>query len=388
MDEAEQALSQALSQTGFPFEHFAFTTAEAHGWTTRSSRLYIDPEEEKTREMDLLCYRYGKDAEVSTFTAALISCKARTGKPWVLLTRPWPDRVGSWYPYPPVAVWTNYGVLRHEVEKLSWGLDYFNLADATGLKSWATDSPREVFALHEFEAAVQQQGGRDKGKAKSLRFRANGDASLYEGTMSLLKALAYETRAVQQRRGSSKEQLVYQFNLIQLLDGDLYEAAFGTDTGPTVRKVERYRYFARTMLHGKDFSARIEFCTRPAFAQLLRELAKVHEFNCGHFNAQVATFFETVLTTPDRRDFLAQELARQLALYVSVFGGVDRPAGTGWVRLDVSGSGVKVMLIIGEAVVMRLRQNKHFMEHLSRLVREVYRYSGPVEIGCDDDIPF
>jgi len=35
--------------------------------------------------------------------------------------------------------------------------------------------------------------------------------------MSLLKALAYETRAVQQRRGSTKDQVVYQFNLIQLL---------------------------------------------------------------------------------------------------------------------------------------------------------------------------
>lgn len=387
MDDVEQALSEALNLTGFPFEHFAFEAARQEGWNTRSNRLYIDPEEDKTREMDLLCYRYGKGAEVSTYTAALISCKARAGKPWVLLTRPWPDRAATWYPYPPVAVWTNYAVLRHEVEKPDWGLHYFNLSQATGLKSWASDSPREVFALHEFEA-VQQQRGNDKRQAKPLRFRSNGDASLYEGTMSLLKALAYEARAVQQRRGSSKEQLVYQFNLIQLLDGDLYEAAFGTGPTPTVRKVERYRYFARTMLDGKDFSARIEFCTRPAFKPLLKELEKVHDFNCGHFNAQVRTFFETVLTTPDRRDALAPELARRIGLYVQVYGEIERPAGTGWVRLDFAGSVLKVMLSIDEPALTRLQQNKTFMGHLARIVREVYRYSGPVELQLDDDIPF
>ncbi len=386
MDDVEQALSHALNQTGFPFEHFAFTTAQAQGWSTRSNRLYIDPEEEKTREMDLLCYRYSKGVEVSTVTAVLISCKARTGKPWVLLARPWPDRNSNWYPYPPVAVWSNYDVVRHEVEKPAWGLEYFNLADATGLKNWSSDSPREVFAMHEFDT-VQQRTERDKG-AMPPRFRAIGDSSMYEGAMSLLKALVYETQFVQQRKGSSAERLVYQFNLVQLLDGDLYEAAFNADTPPLVRKVERYRHFARTMLGGKDFSARIEFCTRPAFAQLLQELGKVHDFNRGHFDAKVRTFFETVLSTPDRRDALVPELARRLALYVSVFGSAERPEGSDWIRIAVTSSGVEIQLTIDKPVVQRLRESAHFMEYLKRIVREIYRYSGPIELLSDDDIPF
>lgn len=386
MDEVELALSQALNQTGFPFEHFAFTTAQTQGWSTRSNRLYVDPEEEKTREMDLLCYRYSKGIEVSTVTAVLISCKARTGKPWVLLARPWPDRSSNWYPYPPVAVWSNYGVVRHEVEKPTWGLDYFNLADATGLKKWASDSPREVFALHEFET-IQKGGKGDKG-AMPPRFRAIGDSSMYEGAMSLLKALVYETQSVQQRKGSSAERLVYQFNLVQLLDGDLYEAAFNAGTPPLVRKVERYRHFARTMLGGKDFSARIEFCTRPAFAQLLQELGQVHDFNRGHFDATVRTFFETVLSTPDRRDALVPELARRLALYVSVWGSVERPEGSDWIRVALNSSGVAILLTLDELAIQRLRESAHFLEHLRRIVKEIYRYSGPIELLPDDDIPF
>lgn len=63
MNDVEQALSLALHQTGFPFEHFAFQAAQHLGWNTRSNRLYIDPEEHKTREMDLLCYRISKGAE-------------------------------------------------------------------------------------------------------------------------------------------------------------------------------------------------------------------------------------------------------------------------------------------------------------------------------------
>lgn len=392
MNDVEQALSLALHQTGFPFEHFAFQAAQRLGWNTRSNRLYIDPEEHKTREMDLLCYRISKGAEVSTCTALLISCKARTGKPWVLLTRPWPDKASGWYQYPPVAVWTNSGALRHEVDKPAWGLEYFNLACAADLESWSTDSPREVFALHEFEATNSHHGKRDKDKHKApepIRFTAKGDFSLYEGTMSLLKALAYETRAVQQRRGSTKDQVVYQFNLIQLLDGDMYEAVFGGQK-PDVRRVERFRYFARTMLDGRDFSARIEFCTKPAYEQLLQELANVHEFNCKHFNDKVKTFYETVLTTPDRRDAMLPEFARRLALWISTFQDQETPSGTGWLRLEFSESPglLKILLSIDNDVLQRLRQSKGFSSWTSRAAKEVYRYTGPIELASEDDIPF
>lgn len=157
---------------------------------------------------------------------------------------------------------------------------------------------------------------------------------------------------------------------------------------PAVRRVERYRYFARTMLDGRDFSARIEFCARPAFEQLFQELTKVHDFNCAHFNAQVQTFFESVLTTPDRRDALIPEFARRIEFHVSILGEIERPTGSKWVRLEWDGSVLKVLLSIDESAVTRLRQSKPFMGHLARIAREVYRYSGPVDIGYDDDIPF
>lgn len=206
--------------------------------------------------------------------------------------------------------------------------------------------------------------------------------------MSLLKALAYETRAVQQRRGSSKEQLAYQFNLIQLLDGDLYEAAFDNAEAPSVQKVERYRYFARTMLDGKDFSARIEFCTRPAFAELLQELTRVHNFNCGHFNAQVGEFFDTALSNPDRRDCLIPMLAQEIGLYASLFGEIERPTDAGWVRLEVAPLSVKVKLSVDGLAFERLQRSTHFMQRLQVALNRVYRYSGAVELEWDDDIPF
>ncbi|RYH18201.1 MAG: hypothetical protein EON54_27550, partial [Alcaligenaceae bacterium] len=241
----ERALAEALAKTGFPFEYQVFSHFKADGWSTSSNRLYVDVEEEKTREMDLLCYKAARGAFQTTYTVVLISCKARHNKPWVLLTREWPALPPGSYPYPPVPVWTNHPVLAYELGRSSWGKDYFDLAEATGLSRWAADSPREVFALQEFEPAKQDTSGKTATPAK---FNPKGDSSLYEGTMSLLKALVYETTAVKGRRAGSGERFVYQFNLVQLLDGDLYEAAFGGEAEPRVRKVDRYRYFARTML--------------------------------------------------------------------------------------------------------------------------------------------
>lgn len=388
MDDVEKALSEALNQTGYPFEHYAFETAKRHGWSTRSNRLYIDPEEQKTREMDLLCYRISKGREVSTCTALLISCKARTGKPWALLTREWPDRGTNWYPYPPIGLWTNSNVVKYEVEQPSWPLDYFNLAEASGLEAWAADSPREVFALHEFEAVGGPSSKRTKDKAgEPFRLKPKGDYSLYDGTMSILKALAYELRAVQDRRGGSKDRMVYQFNLIQLLDGDLYEAAFGTGS-PQVRRIDRYRYFARTMLDGKDFSARIDFCTRPAFEGLLKELSKVHEFNCTHFNTKAQTFYDTVLTSEGRLNYLAPEFQRRLTIPVMVFGSLKDELGEGWMRLGYKDGNLKVSLSLESEVVDRLIGSGPFMARAARIAKEVYRHDGPVVVEWDDDIPF
>jgi len=387
MNTTEAALSDALNQTGFPFEHHVFRTMTAHGWRARSSRLYVDGEEGKTREMDLLCYRITKGKEVTTCTALIISCKARHQKPWVLLTRPWPDRSQGWLEYPPVPVWSNSDAVSYETGRGSWGLDYFNLAEATGLRSWAADSPGEVFALQEFEAVKSHPHGKKVEAAP--KFNAKGDSSLYEGAMSLLKALAYEAAAVDERRKISKQKFVYQFNLLQLLDGDLYEASFSQNP-PTVAKVERYRYFARTMLAGKDFSSRIEFCTKAALPGLCDELAKLHEYNCHHFDSRATLFYRDLLSSPERIDALLPEFEAGLGPLYRLYTKIDEQS-TGWIRVrwEDAESQLKIVVVDGREVVPRLNGVPSFMSFLKRVVKRVFRYDGPIVLVDDyDDIPF
>lgn len=386
MNDIEAALSAALSKTGFPFEHHVFQQMQRRGWVARTNRLYIDSEEDKTREMDLLCYRQSKGPEVTVCTAILISCKARNGKPWVLLTRDWPARRPSWYPYPPVPVWTNSEALNFEVTQPAWGLEYFNLADATGLKSWASDSPREVFALQEFE--FKQPASNKAGTAYPV-FGPKGDSSLYEGTMSLLKALAYENSAVKSRRAGSEEQIVYQFNLVQLIDGELYEARFG-NAEPQVAPIDRYRYFARTMLNGEEFSARIEFCTRQGLPQLLDDLNKVHDFNGLHFNGRVHNFYEQVPTSRVRLDAFRAELETQVTSWLHYCEPSQPPLTKGWLTAGpcIEGGPLKIRLNIDEQLVARLNQHRNFKSYVRSSVKDIYRFEGEIEIEWDDDIPF
>lgn len=380
MEPHELALSTALNQTGFPFEHHVYQAVVGYGWNARSSRLYIDAQEKKVREMDLLCYRISKGREVTTCTALLISCKRRTEKPWVLLTRRWPDRDRGWTVYPPVAVCTNSTALNWEVQRSAWARDYFNLAEASGLKAWSADSEREVFALQEFEAV--------KATGAQPRFAARGDSGLYEGAMTLLKALAYETTAVRERRGAAKEQFVYQFNLVQLIDGDLFEANFDL-IPPEVKRVSRYRYFARTMLEGKDFSARIEFCTREALVPLLNELSKLHEFNCGHFDDRIEDFYQKALLTGERRDALLPAFEKRLKPLFQLFSG-DEEEGEGWVRLEVPASmqPLKVLLLAKESAVAKAASEAGFVRFVKKLLKEVFRYQGHFVIAADNEPPF
>lgn len=385
MDEEELGLSEALKTTGFPFEHYAFMAAQESGWSTRSSRLYIDPDEHKTREMDLLCYRVSRGREITTCTALIISCKARNAKPWVLLTRPWPDRRSTWYPYPPVSLWTNSDPLRFEIEQPEWAINYFNLAEATGLQDWARDSVREVFALHEFEN-VQGKNARGGDGAAAVRFRAIGDSSLYEGTMSLLKALAYELKTVPERKAKSKEQIVYQFNLIQLLDGELFEAAFG-GAGPNVKRIDRYRYFARTMLGGRDFSARIDFCTRSRLKGLLSELTRLHQFNALHFDGRIDDFYRGLMSSPQRIQAVTSKLESHLRPYVLSFSNALPEHG--WVHISpgLDQRSADLVLWLDRDVVNQLRKSQGFSRAVARAMHEIFRFDGTVNLR-EEDIPF
>jgi hypothetical protein len=333
--------------------------------------------------MDLLCYKAEKGSrEVMVYTALLISCKARTDKPWVLMTRPWPGQRPAWYPYPPVPTWTNSFALRHELTLPTWGLEYFNSAGASGpLKAWAEDAREEVFALQEFE--LRESKG---DKRSPPRFKSLNDTSLYMGAMSLLKALAYELTAVGGRRAKESEGLAYQFNLIQMLDGDLYEASFATGQ-PEGRPVDRYRYFARTMLNGKEHSARIDFCTRAALPKLLQELGALHRFNVSHYNEKQAHFYQSLLSSQSRLDALLPLVEPQLThLFTTFLSKAPKPRPD-WVKVvyEEAASTLKVELNC-MATIEDVRANAYFTKFATETIRKVYRFAGTIEFN--DDIPF
>jgi hypothetical protein len=384
MNETETALASALSQTGFPFEHHIFEEVRRNGWSTLPNRLYIDAEEGKTREMDLLCYRAETtEQEVGVYTGVLISCKARADKPWIMMTRPWPAQRPPWYPYPPVPVWSNSAPIRYECHQPSWGVEYFDLASDAGLKRWSEDSREEVFALQEFEAA-RDGGGK---KHKPLRYKSLNDTSLYMGSMSLLKALAYELEAVEARRATQGEKFVYQFNLIQMLDGDLYEASFSTPS-PIVRPVDRYRYFARTMLAGKEHSARIDFCTRAGLPALLQDLAKVHRFNFTHFNQLEQRFYDGLTTSQQRLNALLPALETKLRYFIPLFFSSATKVEPGFAQISYKKENklMKVELCCG-VPGEKMRNDKPFVGFVEKCVRDIYKYSGDIYVD-EDDIPF
>jgi hypothetical protein len=376
------AISEALEQTGFPFEFQAYKQLKEAGWNALSSRLYIDPDERKTREMDLLAYRATKGPEVTVYTALLISCKARSDRPWVLLTRNWPAHKSTWYPYPPVQLWTNSKPLNVEISRPTWAIDYFNQASAKGMSSLAEDAEREVFALQELEAI---------GKAGATeRYRPKGDASLYESVMTLLKALAHEKAALNDRRGAEQERFVYQFNLVSLLDGVLYEANFDSPSRDVV-ECERYRYFARTVLQGSEFSARIDFCTGAALPGLLNEFTRLHGFNFDHFNSNVRDFYGSVLTHSDRLQAVLPDLERQLESVLTVFGIVEATPEPGWVTANCEGPEgcLRLVMWLDGATVRKIKETDFVVKRVQSAVQKSFRYAGPLEIiSFEDDIPF
>jgi hypothetical protein len=252
---------EQISESGFPLEHWASSLLRKEGWIVRTNYYYIDSDDKKPREMDIVAYKLKRLDRFNVKTVLLISCKKSKSSVWGFLRRSFPE-YGNQINLFPAMIVSKYPPVNYAL-KWGWQREFCDFMAGHGLSSWFGVPQHDVFA--------HQQIPLEKGKLH--------DSDMHSATMQLIKAQAYEIS--DRHNGENRE--IKQFNLISLTEGDF--VAFDFNDGADVEAIEIPEQVSMTSykIDNCDQDSRVIYLTKRKFEEDVSRFTQLHELNTEFF---------------------------------------------------------------------------------------------------------
>ncbi|GAB5100297.1 hypothetical protein [Caballeronia sp. HLA56] len=362
--------------TGFPFENFVAEKLREHKWQIISNRYYVDDDENKPREIDILAYKASTLPDFDLRTAVIISCKKSEAAHWAFLTRAanHNDPNSNWQPF---HYYTDHKPLAYQLSRDTWEEMYHSSVRKLGVKETMTVPDHEVFAMQELLTEPKKLGV------------SRGDASIFASVQSTIKALLYEKSARGNKRRNKPR--VYQFNSVCLTDGKFIKLHFD---GEEIKgdEIDSMSHIARYIAKREDVSARVCFSTKDNLKELLDDLDRLHRANVNVMRETNAAPYDGVLEDYARRVVLIDDFRNKLHLAaVRVQGNLGssyykalRKANI-WSRNDSNTFTIGVPTDDEPLDLEKLNQ-KPYLDAAKTAIKDVYR--SEVECVFDEDFPF
>ncbi|VVO59769.1 hypothetical protein [Pseudomonas fluorescens] len=258
-----------IKGSGFPLEHWASSLLRKEGWIVTTNYYYLDSDDKKPREMDIVAFKLKHLDRFKVKTILLVSCKKAQSSVWGFLRRSFPE-YGNQINLFPAMITSKYPPVNYALNDWGWRRRFCDFMAENGLSSWFGSPKYDVFA--------HQQIPLGKGKLY--------DSDMHSATMQLIKAQAYEMAD----RHQSDAREIKQFNLISLTEGDF--VAFDFDDGGDVEAAEISEQvsLASYKIDECDHDSRIFYLTKTKFEEEVSRFTKLHELNVEFFTQKEDEF--------------------------------------------------------------------------------------------------
>lgn len=359
-----------ILKTGFVLEHNISTKLRQKGWSVISNKYYIDDNEETVREIDLIAYKATKVQHFSVYTALVISCKKNEANVWALLSRPInksdPNRNWS-----PVHAWTNDKALGFQFSQSDFGADYHAKGGEKDMTALA-DPKFDIFAFQE----MNRQSGAPQ-----------NDKAIFNSVTSLMKAQAYELRALPTRKTVPS---VYHFSLISVIDSEMVRLLFDGDD-LSASDISSEQYLANYIINKKQNVSRIRFLRATAFEDTISDYDELHTFNCKVFSDYCDDFYEGVLEDWDRTKIFIEEFRKAVwwGLHWRIYKtyNIDLKKETISLSWRSEDRVVAVTLPLEGEHLALLNEDTESRKIVTKALENIYRYKGTF-LFAEEDIPF
>lgn len=361
---------ESILKTGFAFEDKVSSALKEEGWSILSNKYYIDDHEETVREIDLIAYRARQVQHFTVYTALIISCKKNDSNVWALLSRPLDKRDPNrnWHP---VHAWTNDRALQFHLINPEFGTDYHSRLGEAQLNA-LSDPLLDIFAFQE----MNQVSGSPQ-----------NDKAIFGSITSLMKAQAYELRALSSRKN---EPCVYHFSLLSVVDAEMIRLTFD-GARPKASELSTEHYLASYIIEKKQEVSRIRFIAAPAFKSAISDYNELHLFNCKVFSDYCDEFYVGALECHKKRNLFIEDFRKAVGLPIfwrmQAKFGHDIKSSEIDLQWNSDKNMVEIAIPLDDYHFEFLNQDAIAKDVVRRALMDFYRYSGYFEFAFED-IPF
>lgn len=360
-----------ICKTGFVLENSIAIELKRADWTVISNKYYEDDFEGSVREIDLLAYKVATVQHFKVYTTLIISCKKSEANVWTLLARDinLKDPNSDWWP---LHAWSNDKSLLYELSQPGRPKTYHDEIKAMGVRDALSIPDVEVFAFQEMS--------RKTGAPQN-------DKNIFNAVTSLMKAQAYELSALPQRK---KTAVVYQFNLLSVIDSDLIRLKFVGDQIKT-EPINSEHYIARYIIKKRESFSRVRFVKASYFKDALADYNRLHIANGQWFDRTCNKFYGEIPKDCMRTQVFIEEFRRELkwSLYWRMEHKFRKSYDIKDLSLDWRSEENKLAVTLpsNSEVIEFLNNDDEAKKAVADALKEIYRYTGDFYFA-EYDIPF
>jgi hypothetical protein len=361
---------QKIACSGYPLEHWASSLLRREGWSVTTNRYYVDSDDKKPREMDIVAFKETYLERFKVRTILLVSCKKSENSVWGFLRRPFPVERNQINLFP-VMVTSKVPSVNYSLRDWKWRADFCHFMAEGGLLEWFGIPRHDVFAHQQLPLS-------DKGKIH--------DADMHSATMQLIKAQAYEIAG--HHTGNSRE--VTQFNLVSLTEGDFVGFNFCENDSIVAEEISEQVALASYNVDNSDHESRIIYLTKASFGARVSLFTNLHRLNVEFFVKREEKFRDGAIYDIDRRNIFIDEFSNYIKDIIlgrtRSFCAPPYVVPKIQVSLHVGAPNMPIISILAyHPEVLEAARSPYIKEQLARALNNFWGYAGEFELKFSAD---
>ena len=388
-EEVKKKIETAISQSGFPLEHYIGNVLREHGWRIITNRYYIDDIKNIEREIDILAYKTHIDEKekIQYYTSLIISCKKSDKYTWCFLTRK-SDVTDCNVDWTPLHFCSSDARMKYMTEKhRDILIEKYKKHNA--IKN-LYDFPESVFAYQQLAVADSAKQGRNKGD-----YYIDGNSDMYNSIITSIKALDTEKRSRIKSAKENKYKRYYMFHLVSVFDGKMIKDCFDDKGDQHIESIKEIKYLNRHIVNKVDDFYIVNFTTKENFEFRLNLWDYFHKYNTHLLKNVISEFYKDIFCDKEKVDVLWNNFKERTLLRIE-FSLCMLNATSHTKNLDMTYSYNKdnnkldielsASHYLDNSIIDKLNDDKYLTSSIQKDLLEIYRYDG--EFCFSNGLPF
>ncbi len=279
-DDELEKIKLALEKTGHQFEHQIGMQFERKGWMIIPNKFYLDRDDNKGHEIDLVAYRISEVRDRTAYiTVVVIEAKQSTKNKWVFYTK------GGYSG--DINMQTAPLFYHNEVEEIGRYMDQSSLLGGMAERDQLDlfNFPRKAYSFSEITNDRQ-------GKHGGSYFRAIATNTIYNAIFGVIKAQMSELDFYRNRKIARDEKRCYLVLPLVVFNGDMMEAQIERDGQIDLQETTEIQYINRYRSPAYDNFHSVNIIQRSVLPHYIDLFSDIHHGIADQAKRMIDRFYE------------------------------------------------------------------------------------------------